>query len=105
MFNKLKEFRGKGDAFNIQSNRTSKTDVAVHLGEDGAKGTVGISVKDYRLNDITSETSAYSIHTQSNTSLLTLLLRECEYSTSELITFINIAATIGDDYEGTLAAN
>lgn len=100
MFKRLEQLRkdkgsqSAGAAWNIRNDKTAVSDVMLQVTNGGVESYIGVSVKDYRGMNITADGTAYSFHTQSNTSLLTLLLREAGFTTSELITLFNIGATI-----------
>ncbi len=94
MYKRLEKELGSGKAYSVRNNKTNVSDINIKINQDGVVGTAGISVKDYRLNDITDGSKAFNIHTQSNTPLLTFLLRECEFSTSELVTLMNVGAAL-----------
>ena len=93
MYERLAKEQG-GQVYSIRNNKTNVADINIKVNQNGVIGTAGISVKDYRLNDITDGNKAYNIHTQSNTPLLTFLLRECEFTTSELVTLMNVGAAL-----------
>ena len=77
--------------FNTTSNQP-KADISVFGGDNSVTGKLGISVKDYEEYVGKNGITGVKIDLQSSTPLLTLMLRECEYSYDDLITFINIGA-------------
>lgn len=77
--------------FNTTSNQP-KADISVFGGDNSVTGKLGISVKDYEEYIGKNGITGVKIDLQSSTPLLTLMLRECEYSYDDLITFINVGA-------------
>lgn len=77
--------------FNTTSNQP-KADISVFGGDNSVTGKLGISVKDYEEYVGKNGITGVKIDLQSSTPLLTLMLRECEYSYDDLITFINVGA-------------
>lgn len=77
--------------FNTTSNQP-KADISVFGGDNSVTGKLGISVKDYEEYVAKNGITGVKIDLQSSTPLLTLMLRECEYSYDDLITFINVGA-------------
>lgn len=77
--------------FNTTSNQP-KADISIFGGNNSVTGKLGISVKDYEEYVGKDGLTKVKIDLQSSTPLLTLMLRECEYSYDDLTTFINIGA-------------
>lgn len=77
--------------FNTTSNQP-KADISIFGGNNSVTGKLGISVKDYEEYVGKDGITKVKIDLQSSTPLLTLMLRECEYSYDDLTTFINVGA-------------
>ena len=96
MFQQLQKYRKNNGLSQITrtSKKTAKSDIALGESENSVYGIIGVSVKDYTEVNINDPATPAVFHIQSGTSLLTLLMREAGFSTSELITFINMGVAI-----------
>lgn len=86
--------KAKGRIFSMYNSTTnhSKADISFFSSDDKVQGKLGISVKDYETHVDTSGIGITDIKLQSSSPLLTLMLRECEYSYDDLVTIMNIGA-------------
>lgn len=101
LYEELKQYREKqgygdrsGNIYSIRNAHTNVSDIKITSSDSNVTGFIGITVKDYESLKIAADGNLLNVHIQSNTPLLTLLLREANFSVSDLITFINIGATI-----------
>ena len=79
----------------IYGMSTAKADEQIVVQNNRIVGNIGITIKDYETLQIAPDGYITgNIHLQSGTNLLTLLIRECHFSSSELITFMNIGAAL-----------
>lgn len=77
--------------FNTTINQP-KADLSFFSSDDKVSGKLGISVKDYETHVDASGIKITDISLQKSSPLLTLMLRECEYSYDDLTTIMNIGA-------------
>lgn len=116
-FNNIENWYGKkqGSPYAMIANASnSKADSVIQINENSVTGSIGFSTKEYTTLDITKSIVPADIHFQSNSTMLTLLLREANYSYQDLIFLINMAAattdsplldgTTNDKYDAMLAA-
>lgn len=86
--------REAGSIYNVKNNKTNVSDIQIRSSDSSIEGIVGITIKDYEQISFNNEGHLINIHIQDNTPLLTLLTREANLTPSELITLINMGATL-----------
>lgn len=98
-FNNIIEKYGKslGTPYSMLNNASdSKADSVLQITDNEVIGSLGFSIKEYQQYGDLSNLTHADIHLQSNSTMLTLLLRESAFSYQDLIFLINIAASTTD---------